>query len=80
MRNRQINGSTRVIPISFFFVALFYYHAVKNPVRPRKVSSPMVPITKRITPRAINSSTVMLPSLIRIAENWHRFALSPDRH
>lgn len=61
------SGSTIVMQMSsYFFVARFYHHAEKNPVKPRKMSSPRVPITKRATPMAINSSVVMIPSYIRL--------------
>lgn len=66
VKNRGINGSPITIPMSLYFlVARFYHHAVKNPAKPRKVSRPIVPITKRVTPKATNSSVVIFPSLIR---------------
>ncbi len=42
VRNRYINGNTIIIPMSLYFiVALFYHHAEKDPVKPRKVISPI---------------------------------------
>jgi hypothetical protein len=79
VRDRYINGNTIIIPMSLYFiVALFYHHAEKDPVKPRKVISPITARTKRITPRFIKSSTVMFPSLIRGAKNWHLLCQTLD--
>ncbi len=70
VRNRYINGNTIIIPMSLYFIVPIFYHtAQRNPPKPRKQISPIIPKTKRITPMAIKSSTVMFPSLIRGAKN-----------
>lgn len=65
-RNRPIN------PVLYFFAVYLCHHAEKNPVKPKKVSSPIVTITKRVTPRAISSSAGMIPSLIRVIKTGPR--------
>lgn len=50
----------------YFIVALFYHTAEKAPDKPRKQISPTIARTKRITPKAIKSSTVMFPSLLGV--------------
>jgi len=71
VRNRYINGSPTIIPISLYFiVGLFYHTAQRSPVKPRAQISPIIPKTKRVTPKATKSSPDMFPSLIRGAKIW----------